>query len=1195
MLSIHRLTAGDGYKYLLKNVATGDVDRRMATPLTAYYAAAGYPVGRWAGAGLANLGDGRLAPGSEVTEPQMEALFGRAQDPLTGRHLGRPYRIYPRVSQRVAERVAALDDDLTSTDRDLAVAQIHREESRRRTMQAVAGYDITFSPAKSVSALWATADVGVQEQIASAHYQAIDDVLHLLEEQTAYTRTGVDGVAQHKAKGLIAAAFDHWDSRSGDPQLHTHLVVANRVQAPDGQWRTLDGRVLFSAAVAMSEVHNVLLADQLNNRIGTIWDLRERGPRRNPAFEIDGIPDELIKEFSSRTEQIEQNLQALLLERNTGLGAPTRSEMYVLRQQATLMNRPAKLAARPLATLMQEWSKRAEQVLPGQVESIIRQSMNRPDQRPMVTADLGAETINAYGASVVLALQLKRSTWTRWNVIAEAARQTRLLHMRETESRMALLLRITESAEQHSISLSAPELVPSAELRSDGESIFTVHNGQVYTSPAVLGAESVLLDLASDKLAPAVRLGAAPASLAVDKAAVLRRVMESGQRVEAVVGPAGTGKTTLLAELRTRWEAEYGNGSVLALAPSAAAAMVLADSLNLPADNVAKWVHEAVGIGADQRHRWIAETEAAANLAAQSGRRRRAQGLLAKAAGARSEQDRWSFRPNQLVIVDEASMIGTMELATMAREAHRVGAKLLLVGDDAQLGAIDTGGAFRLLVQETNAAQLSEVWRFKNAWERDASLALRAGDLRVIDAYDNHDRLMHGGSDEVETAAYEAWSSDQRSGRTSLLIAGDNATVIRLNTRARLDRIEAGEVEADGVVLHDGTHAGTRDKIVTRLNTRRLKVSKDSFVRNGAIWTVIRRWTDGSLTVQDDKSETITLPADYVRESVELAYATTAHRAQGTTVDTAHLLVNDQMTRALLYVGMTRGRHSNRAYITTHESTADMHEPINEQSMQDVLEAVLNQDGIEHSAHEVMRTELDNATRLDRLIPIHEYLCQIATGQRYQTILTTSALDEADQAAIKASPAYGPLLAALRRAEAIGLNGETTLRTAITQSSLTNANDPAAVLHARVERLTTRAERRTNTTPPLIAGLVLPATNITDPQFAAPLHELESLITQRANWLADKATPDSPPWLHALKDNLKHLSLETRRQHIRDIAAFRERYQVAAHQPLGTPPSMRSYQRSRDYARLQTALLTPEETRSDRPESAPSPVAEIGG
>ncbi|TCN27661.1 conjugative relaxase-like TrwC/TraI family protein [Kribbella orskensis] len=244
VLSIHRLTAGDGFKYLLKAVASGDVDRRMATPLTAYYTAAGYPAGRWAGSGLTGLGDGRLQPGQEVTEAQMTALFGRAEDPLTGRTLGRPYPVFPSASTRITARVDALEKNLGQTERENAIATIRSEEARRRTKQAVAGFDITFSPVKSVSALWATADVGVQEQIAAAHYRAIDEVIGLIEKHAAFTRTGEAGVAQIDTQGVIATAFDHWDSRGGDPQLHTHLVIANRVQGIDGRWRTLDGRVL---------------------------------------------------------------------------------------------------------------------------------------------------------------------------------------------------------------------------------------------------------------------------------------------------------------------------------------------------------------------------------------------------------------------------------------------------------------------------------------------------------------------------------------------------------------------------------------------------------------------------------------------------------------------------------------------------------------------------------------------------------------------------------------------------------------------------------------------------------------------------------------------------------------------------------------------------------------------------------------
>ncbi|TCN30658.1 conjugative relaxase-like TrwC/TraI family protein [Kribbella orskensis] len=1171
MLSIHRLTAGDGFRYLLKAVASGDVDRRMATPLTAYYTAAGYPAGRWAGSGLTGLGNGQLHAGQEVTEAQMTALFGRAEDPLTGRTLGRPYPVFPSASTRITARVDALEKNLGQTERENAIATIRSEEARRRTKQAVAGFDITFSPVKSVSALWATADVGVQEQIAAAHYRAIDEVIGLIERHAAFTRTGEAGVAQIDTQGVIATAFDHWDSRGGDPQLHTHLVIANRVQGIDGRWRTLDGRVLFGAAVALSEIHNVLLADELTRRLGTQWELRDRGPRRNPAFEIEGIPDELIREFSSRTEQIETNLAALLVERAADGPLPGRSEMYILRQQATLMNRPAKHAARPLADLMHDWSKRAEQVIPGPVASLISDALYRHDRRLLVEADIESGTIDAYGAAVVLALQLKRSTWTRWNILAEAARQTRLLRMKDTDARLNLLSSIAKSAERHSISLSAPELVPLPIQRRDGESVYTVHNGQIYTSPAVLGAESVLLDLAATVNGPVLSGYQTSEALGEDKAEVLHRVASSGQRIEAVVGPAGTGKTRLLAELKTAWNAEFGEGSVVALAPSAAAAEVLADSLDLSADNVAKWIHESIGIGAEQRRTWIAENEKAAQLALTAGRRRRAQRLYATAAAARTEHDSWRLRSNQLVIVDEASMVGTMELASLAREADKAGAKLLLVGDDSQLGAVDTGGAFRLLVNETHAAQLTEIWRFQNTWERQASLDLRAGNLEVLDVYDNHDRLHHGPAEDTDVTAYAAWQADLAIGRTSLLIAADNATVARLNARAHLDRVQTGEVEPDGVDLHDGTSAGLGDTIVTRLNARRLLTNHRNFVRNGATWSVIRRWHDGSLTVQGANDETVTLPSDYVRQSVELGYATTAHRAQGQTVDTAHLIVTDRLTRALLYVGMTRGRTANHAYVVTHKPDQDMHEPTTDQTMQDVLEAVLDQEGIERSAHEVMRTELDNATRLDCLIPLHEYLCQIATGNQYQAALESSSLDPPDQAAVKASAAYGPLLAALRRAETLGLDGTGTLHRAIDQSSLNNATDIGAVLHSRVERLVTRAERRSSSPPTLIAGLVTAATNVTDPQFIAPLREIESLMTQRADWLSDQVIHEEPPWYQLLPTPTNH---QAHKGLVRELAAYRERYQVNGDETLGPRPQPAAYSQLRSHERLSRLLDT---------------------
>ncbi|MGZ0149003.1 ATP-dependent DNA helicase [Kribbella sp. WER1] len=841
---------------------------------------------------------------------------------------------------------------------------------------------------------------------------------------------------------------------------------------------------------------------------------------------------------------------------------------------------------------MAQWRKRADQAIGHDAVATIQRSLNAASERPLAAADLSPETLDAYGAATVLTLQTKRATWTRWNLLAEAARRTRLLRFVSTNDRIAALQAIVERAEQHSISLTAPDLVTIPVTRASGESVFAIHNGQIYTSPVILGAEAVLLDLARDTSGPTLAPATIPtADLSADKAAALHRIATSGQKLEALIGPAGTGKTNLLSALTASWEAAYGDGSIIALAPSSAASSILSDAIGTPTENIAKWIYESAGLGAEQRRDQILHSEHAAGLARQARRRLRRQRLIGQLAALRAEQDRWSFHQNQLVIVDEASMASTMELATLARAANSAGAKLLLVGDDAQLSAADTGGAFRLIAKDTQAAELTEVWRFTNPWERDASLALRRGNPTAIDAYDDHDRLTAGSSEAMEDAAYKTWLADTNNDKTSLLIAADNATVARLNARARLDRITTGEVEPDGIELHNGNHVGLGDHIVARLNNRRLSYGHRQFVKNGDHWTVIRRWPDGSLTVQNRTGDTVTLPTAYVQESVELAYATTAHRAQGTTVDTAHLLVTEQLTRALMYVGMTRGRHANNVYVATHQASSDLHEPHPEQTMQDVLESVLNDPGVEQSAHEVMRQELDNATRLDRLVAIHEHLCQLDAKKRYKQAIGASGLDPADQAALQASPAYGPLMAELRRAENASINVTEVLHRAVNQSPLTNANDLAAVLHARVDRLVSRTLRRRGEHPTTVAGLVTPATYVGDPNLIAPLRELESQIAQRADWLAGKASAEQPAWYRELHRDASIPPDQDLAELVGEIAAYRERYQIHAPSGLGDAPPAKAAVRRRQHSRLLSMLSACSSGASERPTNHTDPSA----
>ena len=382
-----------------------------------------------------------------------------------------------------------------------------------------------------------------------------------------------------------------------------------------------------------------------------------------------------------------------------------------------------------------------------------------------------------------------------------------------------------------------------------------------------------------------------------------------------LVGPAGSGKSTTMAGLRAAWEAEHGPGSVLGLAPSAAAAEVLAEALGIDTENTAKWLHEHAQ--ENERLVEVAHLRAALRSPGTSPHRSALQAQLARAE---QEVARWQLRAAQLVIVDEASLIGTFALDELVRAAEDARVKVVLIGDGAQLNAIDAGGMFAALVRDRGALapELTDVRRFVHPWEKTAGVELRAGSPDAIDAYESHGRVVGGSRDEMLDALYEAWRQDVEAGKNSLMIAADLGTVGELNSRAQCDRIAAGSVSRDGVTLSGAATAGVGDRVVTRQNNRRLSTGTH-WVRNGDQWRVTGSHADGSLTLQRRKGlEKVHVPVDYVREHVELAYASTAHRAQGTTVDTAHAMVGPTTTREVLYVSATRGKEGNRLYVDTH-------------------------------------------------------------------------------------------------------------------------------------------------------------------------------------------------------------------------------------------------------------------------------------
>ena len=262
-----------------------------------YYLSRGQEAGVWVGSGAAALG-----LSGEVEEGQLAHLFDEGRHPVSGAPLGVPYR-----------------------------------HDSKRTV--VTGFALSFSPPKSVSLVGAFAGPEVAEEVRAAHDSAVRAALSFLEDHAAFSRTGRGGVFQVDTAGFVAAAFTHHTSRAGDPQLHSHVLVANKVLCGDGRWRSLDGREVFAFQKAAGMLYNATLRVELSARLGVEW----RPVDRNGQADIQGVPRELIELFSKRRRDVERRgaqriatLEAML---GRTLTDDERAEQY---QWATYNTRPAK-------------------------------------------------------------------------------------------------------------------------------------------------------------------------------------------------------------------------------------------------------------------------------------------------------------------------------------------------------------------------------------------------------------------------------------------------------------------------------------------------------------------------------------------------------------------------------------------------------------------------------------------------------------------------------------------------------------------------------------------------------------------------------------------------------------------------------------------------------------------------------------
>ncbi len=800
------------------------------------------------------LNIGRMAPGSqryylEVVASAVDDYY-LGKGEAPGRWLGRGIEAVGLDGQVTSEQLNAVLAGLDpSTDEHLA------KNSARR----VPGFDLTFRPAKSVSLLWALGDTQTATTVQRAHDRAVAQAIDYLEREAGRTRRGAQGREIVPIDGFIGAAFRHRTSREGDPLLHTHVLVANLARtSDDGIWRTLDSRRLYAHAKTAGYLYQAQLRHELTRELGVEW-----GPVVNGMADLAHVDRSWIEAFSQRRAQIVAHMA------QRGEHSPKAA------QASTLATRRGKEDQADELTLRERWRLRADEleIDPATWSRLLgRAELATPDVAILAKDLLGPEGLTE-----------QTSTFSRRDVLRAVAQVMPTGSAIERIESIADGIIVDGRASNEVVRL-GPRRGQLVEVirREDGRVVPTDEGEPRFTTAELLELERRTIEAAAarsddglhvtpERVQPAIDRRP---SLGDEQVEMVTRLCMDGAGVSVVMGKAGTGKTFALDAAREAWGAE--GLTVTGTALAARAAVELQESAGIPSTTLARLLNQL-----DRE-----------DQTGEPGPLRRGRHVL---------------------VVDEAGMIGTRQLARLLDHAERRDVKVVLVGDPHQLPEIDAGGLFRALATRLDAVELKDNRRQRSEWEIAALDDLRDGDVgRAVDQYREHGRVVTGETAEAvrEQLVSDWWQTRQHlAADQTIMVAVRRSDVEDLNQRAR-ERLDAAGLLTGEPVSVDGRDFLVGDRIVCLRNARNLGVC------NGTTAT-IRGFDDLGVDLVLDNGDRGWLSHRYLQDGhVTHGYAITGHKAQGLTVDHTFVLGSDELYREWGYVAMSRGRESNRLYLT---------------------------------------------------------------------------------------------------------------------------------------------------------------------------------------------------------------------------------------------------------------------------------------
>jgi conjugative relaxase-like TrwC/TraI family protein len=895
-----------------------------------YTGEAGEPPGYWQGGGATALGLAGAIGGQDAAGKASAAVMRRlyhedigpdgqvlARRQRPGKYQAAGGSLDAQIEAEIKRRVDALGAYVQPEEVRAIALQVRAKLGRNR----VPFYDLTYSPPKSVSVLWASLRAASAEaeaagdqaeaerlaeqaeQVRGAVKRANDRMIAVAERESAYVRTGHHSATSGEYRdgaGLIVASFPQHTNRDGDPQLHVHNAIANRVQRADGadeKWRSLHAHPLFRLKIRLGTLGDRFLGQELE-------ELGWRSARREDGkvLEVAGISDEAAAAFSRRAREVQAMTRELAAAYEAKHGhAPGKQALFKIKQEAALRTRDSKDHDPPRGEEeVTAWTRHAERSGAGALGSLHQAAAGAAAERAPSELPSAAERARLIRRAVAGA-QAANATFDRAQLTLELGLVLPPLPA-GTDPQEYIDGLVAEAVSGRAEGVNVLQVAPGPDvidvtrlgLRQDGTSIYRPPGEERFCTAEHRDNEQYLVDSARIPVPRRITAEAAAAALEgtdldPSQRAACLGLLTAGRLISCLVAPAGTGKTHVMAAYARIWDAQRA-GRVIGLTASTNAARVMAD--------------EAQEAGAPM---------ITANIAR----------FLGKIKDSDQTRGHMPVYPGDVLVVDEATQVSTEDALRIVQVARQCGATVVGTFDPAQLGSVDAGGIFPLIAARYGFFQLTEVRRFRNAWERNASLRLRDGQVDVLAEYAARGRAWHGPQDRVYDEAVMLWLSDYLRGRETLLLAASNEEAAALAKLARERLAELGRVGPGEITLADGNAAGRHDLVRARLNTRidadgQTLANRDVIRIEGLAGTgtgrlaVVTRQTG-----PDSWSKPFFVQAAYLEQSAELAYAGNVHVSQGRTVDRAHLVASEGMTRDQLYVGMTRGREENTLHVTS--------------------------------------------------------------------------------------------------------------------------------------------------------------------------------------------------------------------------------------------------------------------------------------